>query len=216
MRTHFRDPGGALACIIGLAIALATSSPVLAGPNDVVAVEEHWALQVSRPDAQRSTPQITMLMSPTGTVQSVYFQFTLNHANVATYAPGGLQVQSWLAGIAVHQRATDINVALDRPNEVIRWTQRLSLLNGNLRFQVCDGESETWGTFGGDDLTLDVATLQANLNSYRPSLSLNGARVGFAENCPVSLILTKVAWLTEDGQVHEQSGPISVEANLGN
>lgn len=216
MRRHFRHLSGILACFTGLAIVAATSAPALAESNKVVSVEEHWELQISEPDTERSAPQTTMVMSPNGNVAGVHFLFTLNHANVPEYAPGGLQVQSWLGGELVHEHTANSNVALNHSNEVIRWTQRLSLQDGNLQFQIRDGESETWGAFGGDELTLEVATLQSNLNSYRPSVSLGESQVGYAENRVVSLTLTKLVWVTEDGQVHEQNAPIPIDTSLDN
>jgi hypothetical protein len=38
--------------------------------------------------------------------------------------------------------------------------------------------------------------------------------VGYAENRVVSLVLTKLVWVTEDGQVHEQNAPIPVDTSL--
>ena len=106
--------------------------------------------------------------------------------------------------------------ALDHSNEVIHWTQRLSLNDGHLTFRVLDGESETWGTFGGDDLSLSLSTSLTALNGYRPSVSLSESQVGYAENRVVSLTLTKLVWVTEDGEVHEQNAPIPIDTSLDN
>ena len=84
------------------------------------------------------------------------------------------------------------------------WSQNISLQNGQLSFQVRDGNSETWGQFGGSDLSLTVATSLTSLNSYRPAVSLSESQVGYAQNRVGSLTLTKLVWVTDDGQVHEQ------------
>ena len=102
----------------------------------------------------------------------------------------------------------------DHSNETIHWVQRISLQDGTLTFQVRDGESETWGTFGGDDLSLDASTSLTALNAYRPSVSLSESQVGYAENRVVSLTLTKLVWITEDGDVHEQNAPIPIDTSL--
>ena len=82
------------------------------------------------------------------------------------------------------------------------------------RFEWSDGESETWGTFGGDDLTLSSPTSLTSLNSYRPGVSLSESQVGYAENRVASLTLTKLVWVTEDGVVHEQNAPIPIDTSL--
>ena len=96
----------------------------------------------------------------------------------------------------------------------MRWTQKLSLHDGTLTFQILNGESETWPTFGGDELSIDVPTTQSTLNSYKPSVSLAESQVGYAENRVTSLTLTKLVWVTEDGQVHEQNAPIPIDTSL--
>jgi hypothetical protein len=185
-----------------------------ADSSRVVRVEEHWELQVAQPDSELSAPQTTMVMSPTGNLAGVHFLFTLNHATVPDYAPGGVQVQLWDGGELVDAHATHDGVTLDHSEEVVRWVQRIELHDGQLSFQVRDGESETWGAFGGDDLKSTVSTSLTALNSYRPSVSLTESQVGYAENRVVSLTLTKLVWETEDGEVHEQNAPIPIDTSL--
>lgn len=190
--------------------------PVLAEPARVVSVEEHWELQISQPDSDRSAPQTTMVMSPTGNVDGVHFLFTLNHSTVPEYAPGGVQVQLWEGGELLQSLTAHDGTALDRSDETVRWVQRLTLNDGTLTFQVADGQSETWGTFGGDELSVSVSTSLNWLNKYRPSVSLSESQVGYAENRVVSLVLTKLVWVMEDGQVYEQNAPIPIDTSLDN
>src|SRR5205823_3417492 len=100
-------------------------------------------------------------------------------------------------------------------NETVSWVQRISLSDGALKFQVLNGESETWNKFGGEDLLLSVPSTLTALNSYRPSVSLSESQVGYAENRVTSLTLTKLVWVTDDGQVHEQNAPIPIDISLG-
>lgn len=202
------------ACFTFLVAAVIVSPPATAQSTRVISVEEHWTLKVSEPDTERSAPQVTMVMSPNARLDGLHFLFTLNHANGSQSSSGGLQVQSWV-GTELDQGSTsNSNDALDQSNEVISWTQRLSIHDGNLRFQIVDGESLSWGNFGGDGLSLSVSSQQANLNSYRPSVSLTESQVNYAENRVVSLTLTKLVWTTEDGVVHEQNAPIPIDTSL--
>jgi hypothetical protein len=205
---------GIVRCTFVFGILGIIAVPAVAESNNVVLVEEHWELQISEPDVERSAPQTTMVMSPTGNVNDVHFLFTLNHSTVPDYAPGGMQVQLWHGGELVEERTASNGAALDHSNETIHWVQRISLQEGTLTFQVRDGESETWGTFGGDNLSLDASTSLTALNAYRPSVSLSESQVGYAENRVVSLTLTKLVWVTEDGEVHEMNAPIPIDTSL--
>lgn len=192
-----------------------SAGPAWSQSNRVVSVEEHWELQIGEPDSNVSAPQTTMVMSPTGDLTGQHFLFTLNHVTVPDYQPGGMQVQLWDGEDLVQQSTGHETDALNHSNETIHWVQRLSLQNGQLTFAVVNGDSQTWSSFGGDDLTLAVPTTLNSLSSYRPAISLAESQVGFAENRVTALTLTKLIWVTEDGQVHEQDAPIPVDTRIG-
>jgi hypothetical protein len=205
---------------IALFSALFTASLVVsvsqAESQRVISVEEQWELHVTQPDTDRSAPQTTMVISPTGDINGLHFLVTLNHATVPTYAPGGVQVQQWDGDELVDSKTVHEGTVLDQSEEVIRWSQRLYLHDGHLSFRVRDGHSETWGDFGGDELRLYVESSLSSLNQYRPGVSLSESQVNYAENRVVSLTLMKLVWITEDGQVHEQSAPIPIDTSLDN
>jgi hypothetical protein len=203
---------GQAALAVGVSVVIAATA--LGDPLKVVSVEEHWELQLSQPDSERSAPQVTMLMSPKPDVSGTHFLFTLNHVTAPDYQPGGMQVQAWDGDNLSDQKVGDASGALQNSSETVRWTQKLALQDGTLTFQVLNGESETWSTFGGDNLSVSVPTNLNALNSYRPSVSLSESQVGYAENRVTSLTLTKLVWVTEDGVVHEQNAPIPIDTSL--
>jgi hypothetical protein len=90
----------------------------------------------------------------------------------------------------------------------------MTVANGTLTFQIADGQSFTWGDFGGSDLTISVPTSLSRLNWYKPSVSLNESQVSYAENRVVSLVLTKLVWIKDNGQVYEQNAPIPIDTSL--
>jgi len=182
--------------------------------NKVVSVEEHWELKVSQPDADRSAPQITMVMSPKNGLDGEHILLTLNHATDPDYAAGGIQLQVWDGEEHVESHSEQDGEALNHDDETITWVQRVSLNDGQLTFQIVNGQSESWGSFGGDSLSHSMSTTLGNLNSYRPGVSISESQVSYAENRVVSLVLTKLVWVTEDGEVHEQNAPIPVDTSL--
>jgi hypothetical protein len=180
----------------------------------VVHIEEHWELQVAQPDADVSAPQTTMVMSPTGDLADVHFLFILNHVNAPGFEAGGLQAQYWDGDNLVQDAVASEIGALDNSGEVIRWVQTLTLADGNLNFSVSNGNSETWGQFGDGDLSFSVPTSLTKLNSYVPGLSLGESQVSYAENRVTSLVLTKLVWIKDDGQVFEQNAPVPIDISL--
>ncbi|MEX2171180.1 MAG: hypothetical protein WD851_17805 [Pirellulales bacterium] len=180
----------------------------------VVTVEEHWELRLGEPDANLSAPQVTMTMSPTSNLSGRHFVFTLNHRTYPQYSPGGMQVQRWDGENAVDSHSGSSTSALWHTGEVVAWVQRLHLDDGQLTFEVVDGESESWGSFGGDDLRLHVASNLPNLNDYRPGVSIEESGVGYAGNRVHSLTLSRLIWITTDGVTYELTAPIDVDTDL--
>jgi hypothetical protein len=204
-----------LAMLVGGA-GILVGKPALADGNRVVSVEEHWELQLGEPDTTRSSPQTTMVMSPTNDLGGAHFLFTLNHAPVPDYHLGGMQVQLWNGDDVAQEKAGSASGSLANANETVSWTQRMSLENGTLKFEVVDGQSTTWPTFGADgDLSVSTASSLVSLNSYRPAVSLTESQVSYAENRVTSLVLKKLVWVTADGTVHEQNAPIPIDTTVG-
>jgi hypothetical protein len=199
----------ALPCFAVLAVSIAA----WADPPRVVSVEEHWELRLAQPDPDLSAPQTTMVLTPDGDLDGTQFLFTINHSTVPDYEPGGLQVQLWENDELV-ESASDGEGALSQEEEVVTWVQKLSLDGTNLKFQIRDGQSETWGDFGGDDLTIVSSASLSSLNGYRPGISITESQVSYAENRVVSLTLMKLVWTTEDGEIHELNAPIAVDTSL--
>jgi hypothetical protein len=214
MTRHSRLVVSVTSALLGGAFLAATARAE--SHNKVVSIEEHWELRLGEPDSDRSAPQTTMVMSPNQNLNGVHFLFTLNHSTVPDYHPGGMQVQLWDGEEFVEESTGSASGALEHSDEVVTWSQRISLNDGTLTFEIADGSSETWGAFGGDGLTVSTSSSLNSLNGYRPGVSINESQVSYAENRVVSLTLTKLVWITEDGEVHEQNAPISVDTSLDN
>jgi hypothetical protein len=180
-----------------------------------VAIEEHWELSVGEPDAASSAPQVCMVTSPTGHLDGHFFLFTLNHHSVPGWVPGGHQVQLWNGEELVDAKVGPTEATLSQTDDVIRWVQRTDLQDGQLVFEIRNGTSQSWGTFGGQGhLKLAVDTDQENLNGYRPAISIEQSGVSFAGNRVRSLTLQKLRWFDSNGNVYELNAPIDVDADL--
>ena len=193
---------------------IATSASTVRAVN-IVSIEEHWELSVGRPTPDRSSPQASMVMAPGLDLNSTFFIFTLNHKSLPDFSAGGMQVQKWEG-----ENLQDIHNGpqagtLDREEETISWTQRMTIQNGLLSYEILNGSSQTWSTFGGEGyLKMSTATSLNNLNNYRVANSLGESEVGYAGNRVESLLLRKLRWVTDDGEVHELHSPIAIDTNL--
>lgn len=185
------------------------------GNLQVVRVVERWELAVGIPNLERNGPQVTMIMSPNGTTSGDYFAFALNLKTSPSYEPGGMQVQHWVGKNQLDFRNGPNHGSLNKIDETVTWEQHLSLEDGTLVFEIQNGTSDSWGTFGGQGyLTYSIPTSLTSLNAYHPSVSINESGVGFAGNRVVSLILQRLEWHLADGRVFAMNAPIDIDGDL--
>jgi len=198
-------------CLIAL-LAFAGSNAQAA---DVVLIEEHWELHVGGPDTARSAPQVTMAMSPTDDVEGDFFILTLNHWSYPNFSAGGIQVQRWHGEDCQEVAQCDSETTLNNDQEIVAWVQRISLADSKLKFEVVNGTSQSWGTFGNNgQLTLTHPTYLTRLNKYRPAVSIDESGIAYAGNRVSSLVLKRLKWQTSDGENHELVAPIDIATSL--
>lgn len=169
-------------------------------------VEEDWELQLMEPDSTLTAPQITCSMAVGPTVEGIYATFELNHQTQPAFEVGGLHVHLWNGDVVRASRSQDNRDSLRTSGEVIRWTQAMYVSGGNLVFDISNGTSTTWGTFGqGGQLRVSIVTSLTNLNPYDPETSIANSSVGYASNRVRKLVLKRVRLYTSDQQVWEDS-----------
>jgi len=192
-------------CLLALLLTVAWAAMAHAetGPT-IMRVEEDWELILATPDPDSDAPQVTCVISPTGDVTSVYAAFELNHQSLPSFTPGGLQLQVWDGEVPLSHRRFPTAAILAQPEEVVRWTQSVELVDGCLVFEIVGGSSGTWGRFGGQGyLKSGIGTTLQNLNAYHPSVSVANSGVSYAANRVESLILRTVRVVTSTGEVLE-------------
>jgi hypothetical protein len=175
------------------------------GSQPIVAVEEDWELVVGEPDAACQAPQVTSIMSPKADLQGRYFAFDLNHQSLPEFHGGGMQTQAWNYEEPDLSQNYPSDDTLQHDSETVTWTQRLSVSGGFLKFEVVNGDSVTWGHFGGSPLTVSTVATMENLNSYDPAVSVANSGVGYASNRVHSLKLKAVRCYSAAGLVSEDS-----------
>lgn len=198
----WRLPWGA---VVWLACLGAIVGPRPGHAVDVVRVEEHWELRIATPDPGNNAPQATCVMSPVGDIRGLHAVFEINQRTQPAFSPGGFQLQLWNGDAPWACVEAGLTEPLGHTDETVTWTQVMEIANGVLRFSVSGGQSTTWGSFGGNDLTIEVPTELANLNQYDPLVSVHHSAVGFAANRVKSLSLKRVRIVSATGEVAEDA-----------
>jgi len=188
-------------------IVTAFSSVALA-QTTVVRVEEDWELVVATPDPGSDSPQVTCVISPYGNLDSYYATFEINHQSEA-FDAGGLQLQIWQGESLIGDKGYPNHNILSTDGETVAWTQSLEIRDGVVTFEITNGSSSTWGTFGGQGyLKAMVPTELGSLGSYSPSISTQETGVSYASNRVSSLTLKAVRYYDEEGKlISEDSAP---------
>ena len=190
--------------LVGLSMFLAVSSfasVATADDPDIVRIEEDWRVEIGTPSASEHAPQIVTVMSPLGHLEGPYAIFELNHSTYPDFAGGGMQLQKWFYETNFGYRNFPNYNLLDKPNEVIEFTTRMEITDGDLIVEIRDGSSETWNSFGGQGyLKMRYNYLPvSNLNAYKPEVSTRNSRIGFASHRVKKLMLKEVRRYSSEG-----------------
>jgi hypothetical protein len=175
---------------------------------NVVQVEEDWELVVANPDNANTAPQVTCTISPYPHLNNLHSVVEINHKTVPSFAAGGVHLQTWVGEYNLTRKSIESTASLATSNEVITWTSRMKLTLNSLNFSVQNGQSTTWGTFGGGTTLHSVyGTSLLNLDSYSPDFSVANSGVGFANNRVKTLTLKRVRYTLLNGQVITDDTP---------
>lgn len=198
-----------LAGSLGFALFSQQAFAEESGGGKVVAIEEDWELIVKEPDDETQAPQVTCIISPDD--GSLFAAFNLNHKSFPEYDPGGLHLQLWNGEVPLGSAAFPDDSSLRTNNEVVTWTTRMEVKEGQLRFEIVAGSSNTWGTFGGTGtLKAAISSSAENLNQYDPANSVGNSGIGYASNRVTSLKLKGVRKILHSGDVVEDNSSRTV------
>lgn len=196
MRPAFRK---SLACAASAAVAFATSS-FADDPVATVRVEEDWVLEVHEADPDTSSPQIVTQMTPNPTNGAAFALFCLNYHEVPDFVPGGMEIQLWGDQEVLDVDALD-SYELSQAQETVKWTQSLKVDSGGLTIRVKNGESDSFGNFGGESFQVSHSTSLSNLDEYSVDDSVNNSGISLGANRVRVLKIVEVRRYKSDGSV---------------
>lgn len=194
-----------------LAVFLAARADGDGSGQAIDRVEEDWQLVVAQPDIEAVGPQITTSMSPVADGSSPFVAFDLNYSEYPSFQAGGMQLQVW-SGNELLDTSSEGTAQFNTPGETVTWTQRMSLSNGSIEYQVLNGQSTTWGQFGqsGGNLSVDFASSLADLSGYSPDTSKANSGATWQSNHVTSLTLMQVRYYSNGSLVKIDATPRSI------
>jgi len=192
-----------IALAFGLFFPLSPVSPdskASADDQTVVRIEEDWQIELGIPSPKDHAPQIVTVLSPRPTLDHEYSVFELNHVTYPEYFAGGLQLQSWRGTRLSRYGSSPRQQLLQTADEKISFTSAMTLDDEYLQFEIVDGSSQTWSSFGGQGyLRTRGPTALEDLSGYSPDVSVKNSRVAFASHRVRKLMLVEVRYYTEAG-----------------
>ena len=118
----------------------------------IIRVEEDWYMKIGVPEPGEDSPQITTVMAPSWSTSGNIGVFDLNCATQPNFSSGGVQLQLWYNGDLVQARSNTNWDSIRFSDEEIRYTSIMRIQNNHLSFEITNGSSQTWGTFGIGEL----------------------------------------------------------------
>ncbi|MEW6253218.1 MAG: hypothetical protein AB1716_21475 [Planctomycetota bacterium] len=179
------------------------------GGEMILMVEEDWKLILNEPGALKNAPQFHTVMSPDLNLNGSYAQVLWNYREYPSYAPGGLQLDGWHGDVKT-RTLTVGEEPLSSSAETITWTQRLATSGSQLAFQVLNGNATSWGSFGGENMTMSFWAAVPDLNHYSPLFSKESALITYGSNRVNLLVITEVRKYGASGLISRDTTPIIV------
>jgi hypothetical protein len=159
--------------------------------NPIIRVEQDWEMQLSEPVSDLDVPQFHTVMSPYASTNATYFQVTWNYREMPSFMSGGLQLQVWNGSESFAVRNVDSG-SLSSDAESVAWTQSLYLEGSDLTFSVTNGRSSSWGEFGGESMTVRMASPVLSLNAYDTEVSAANSWITYGKNRVMLMVLRQV------------------------
>ncbi|MGD9853386.1 MAG: hypothetical protein AB7U20_00385 [Planctomycetaceae bacterium] len=190
----------AIALFAAAGLCLTPAGAVQADGPNIIRVEEDWELAIATPDPEANAPQVVCVFGPEDPDHNTHAVFELNHGTMPDFAAGGMQLQCWwqnyLLSYRNHPNFSQFEAAID----TVTFTTVTELAGGKLNLEIINGNSITWGAFGGEGyLKISLNTWRQNLNHYDANKSVEHTRVSFGANRVNRLVRREVRYYSANG-----------------
>ena len=180
-----------------------TLQEALADPNApaIIRVEEDWEFFSAEPYPSGDLPQVVTVFGPTDASFGTHCMLEINHGTLPSFQQGGMQLQVWWGDYLIGYKNQHAPNELTATNETVTYTTVTELKSGFLEMAVENGNSQSWGSFGGTGtLSVKLATSRTDLNPYDPSNSIRHSRVTFGANRVHRLVRREIRFYSATGE----------------
>ena len=175
----------------------------------IVRVEEDWKLVLNEPGEEVTAPQFHTVVSPYAHTDEAYAQISWNYRELPEFESGGVQLQAWGADYEFGYKSYRAS-PLSLNAETITWTQALETNGQRMRLTILNGQSTSWGTFGGEDAHIDIPYPVRCLSGYSSAVSCENSWITYGANRVSVLMITQVRYYAADGSVSVDNTPVVV------
>ncbi len=167
---------------------------------EVMRIEEDWEVVLNEPDLDLEAPQFHTLISPYGDLESYHLQVCWNYRETFDFFAGGMQLHVWKGDCLLGQKCFRED-QLSTTAETLSWTQAIETNGSVLAFEISNGSSTTWGTFGGSETRLSGNVAVPNLNGYRTSVSVANSWISYGANRIDRMRIKEVRYYDRDNNL---------------
>ncbi len=192
----------AMTAIVAMSFGSSSSAMAQDPAPDIIRVEEDWELAIATPDPEANAPQVVFVFGPDDPEAGTYAVFEMNHGTMPDFAAGGMQLQCWwdnyLLGYRNHPNFSQFAASID----TVTFTAVTEVASDKLNLEIINGNSLTWGSFGGQGyLKLSLNTWRNDLNSYKADYSVKHTRVSYGATRVNRLVRREVRYYSAEGLV---------------
>jgi hypothetical protein len=174
-------------------------------PSGVYRIEEDWVVDVGEPSPETDSPQLTLVFGPADPDSSTHAVFEINHSTQPSFQEGGMQLQCWYGDWLVGYRNQHHPAELYVNNETLTFTSATDLKAGKLTMEVLNGQSASFGGFGGEVyLRISLNSWRENLDGFDSEFSIRHSKCGWGANRVKKFSRKAIRYYDSDGDLIQE------------
>jgi hypothetical protein len=174
-------------------------------PSGVYRIEEDWIINIGEPAPDTDSPQITLVFGPADPESSTHAVFEINHSTQPSFQAGGMQLQCWYGDSLMGYRDQHHPAELHIDNETLTFTSATELKNGNMTLEIINGQSASFGEFGGEVyLRMSLNSVRTSLDGFDEAFSLEHSKCGWGANRVKKFARKAIRYFDDQGNLIRQ------------
>ena len=197
----------AFGCAIILSGMPSADAQEVTEPEKIIRVEEDWIAYIKNPDADAGAPQLTNVIAPIRSTDSVFGLVELNHRSAPGFNNGGYQVQGWVGNVKNdYQSSVEVRPFRNSYDKLV-YTVAMEMADSKISFELLKGKSRTWGSFAKDGVKAIMPAYNLNLDEYDPQFSVDNTSINVGAHRVALMYQRRVRYYSANGLVRTDTTP---------